>query len=171
VLETHVTVNAAYYQYYFYGGDFDTSSVDMVNDGILAPGASGARIATGAHTGHLELTICVVSDPISLPCDPDAIASACNIELSTGVAQIASWGGPVVFEYDFGTPITCGLLVEVFGRDEAFVHQYEPEKPPPEHQRITICPASFPQGRWRSAKIDMTGSQSATYTAHVDPGL
>ncbi len=126
-VETDVTVHAAYYQYYFYGGDFDTSSVDMVNDGILAPGASGARIATGAHTEDVELTVRVVDHPIPLPSDLEAIAAACNIELTAGVAQITHWGGSVVFEHDFGRPIICGLLVQVFGRDEAFARQYKPE--------------------------------------------
>jgi hypothetical protein len=169
-LETRVPVHAAYYQYYFYGGDFDTSTVDMLNDGILAPGARGARIATGAHSGQVELTIGVVEHPIPLPSDPEAIAAACNVELAAGVAQITDWGGPVVFEHDFGRPISCGLLVQVFGRDEAFARQYKPETPPArERHRITISSAAFPQGRWRSVKIDSTGSRSATYTAHVAP--
>ena len=60
-LDTDVTVHAAYYQYYFYGGDCDTSSVDRVDDGILAPGASRVRIATGAHTEDVELTLRVES--------------------------------------------------------------------------------------------------------------
>ena len=85
---------------------------------------------------------------IPLPSDPEAIAAACNIELTAGVAQITQWGGSVVVEHAFGRPIICGLLVEVFGRDEAFARQYKPETPRArERHRVTISSAAFPKGR------------------------
>ena len=85
---------------------------------------------------------------IPLPSDPEAIAAACNIELIAGVAQITQWGGSVVVEHAFGRPIICGLLVEVFGRDEAFARQYKPETPRArERHLVTISSAAFPQGR------------------------
>lgn len=48
-----VAVHVDFYQYYIRGvdGDFDESSVDMANDGILAAGRTGARINTEPMAG------------------------------------------------------------------------------------------------------------------------
>lgn len=170
--ETEVLVRAAYYQYYFYadGGDFDTSSVDYENDGILAPADTGARICSGAHSGKVRLTVRIIDTEIELPLgNKDIVASACNLVLPTGGFSIADWGGPAVFRHDFGRPLTCGLFIEVRDRDAAHDHRYQPD-PPVEHHLITISSVALPGGRWRSSRIDEPGRRLQQYTDHVDDG-
>jgi hypothetical protein len=173
LFETRTTVSVDYYQYYAYGvgGDFNESSVDMVHDGILAPGGTGVRIATGAHMGRAELTVLVGDSPIELPIgDHEVIASACNLDLPRGKIIINSFAGPTVFDHDFGRPLTCGLLVEVRDRDAAYDHRYSPGPAPVEHHIITISPFRLPGGRWRSARIDKIGQSLAHSTEHVESG-
>jgi hypothetical protein len=129
MLEQRVAVRVDFFQYYAYaaGGDFDESSVDMVNDGILAPGQRGVRIGTGAQAGTVDLTVRILDGPLSLPTgDIGAIASACNLDLPQGALSIRDWGGPAVFEHEFGRPLTCAFLIEVDGRDEAHDHRLRP---------------------------------------------
>jgi hypothetical protein len=171
--EHQMIVHVDYYQYYAYGlgGDFEESSVDMVNDGILAPGATGVRISTGAHNGQAALTVRVVDTAIPLPpAGNEVVASACNLDLPTGKVIINSFDGPTVFEHDFGRPLTCGFLVEVHGRDTAASHNYQPGPAPVEHHTITISALPFPGGRWRSARIDDVGKALQTFTEHVRTG-
>lgn len=168
--ETHTIVNVDFYQYYVYGvgGDFDESSVDMANDGILAPGASGIRVCSGAHMGQAELTVRVTDTSISLPSeDTEAVASACNLDLPSGTLVINSFGGPIVFEHVFGRPLTCGFLVEVHDRDLAHAHRYQPDPAPLERHLVTISSHSFPDGRWGSTRLDNVGKSLETFTDHV----
>jgi hypothetical protein len=173
ITEIQTRVRVDYYQYYAYGvgGDFDESSVDLANDGILAPGATGVRISTGAHYGEADLTIRVVDKAIALPVgDSDLIASACNMDLPEGVIMICHWGGLDVYQYDFGRPLTCGFFVEVHGRDDAHDHRYEPDPLPIERHVITISPIRFSPDRWRSKRIDRAGAPFVVYADHVDNG-
>lgn len=171
VQETHTTVNADYFQYYVYGerAEFDPSRVDTVHDGILAPARDGARIATGAHYGPVDLTVRVVEEHIPLPLAERVAAAACNVDLPTGVLLIVDWGdgGRPAFRHDFGRPLVCGVLVEVVGRDEANAHCYQPGPRPREQHRFTISPSPFHNGRWRSGHIDRVGLEFESFTDHV----
>jgi len=166
-----LTVDVDFYQYYIYGAtDFDSASVDALNDGILAPRGCGTRVNSGAHLGKVDVAIRVFDEPIALPTRPDAVASACNLEVPSGVVIVDHWGGPAAFQHDFGRPLTCGLLVEVYGRDEANAHNYQPEPGPREHHDITISSVPFVFDRWRSTAIDQVGTSLASYFDHIDRG-
>ena len=164
-----LTVDVDFYQYYIYGGaDFDSASVDALNDGILAPRGCGTRVNSGAHLGKVDVAIRVVDEPIALPTRLDAVASACNLEVPSGTVIVDHWGGPAAFRHDFGRPLICGLLVEVYGRDEANAHNYQPERGPRERHDITISTVPFVFDRWRSRAIDQVGTSLASYFEHID---
>jgi hypothetical protein len=173
MIEQHAVVHVDQYYAYALDGDFDESSVDMAHDGVLAPGTHGVRIGTGAHLGLVDLTVRVLDGALSLPADDGAIASACNLELPRGALSINHWGGPAVFEHDFGRPLTCALLVEVDGRDVAHDHRYDGVESPPERHLVTIAPVPLPGGRWRTARMDRAGAdmqQSTDHVAAASPG-
>jgi hypothetical protein len=171
--EVRTTVDADYFQYYLEGAgsDFDASSVDMVNDGIVAPARGGARIATGVYLGPVEIVLDVIEADITVPSDPAIVAAAINIDLPTGVVQVHGWGGRCVFRHDFGTPLTCSALIEVHGRDEARERASRDAPEVREHHRITFSPTPLPGGRWRSDRIDDVGRHGETFTDHagIDP--
>ncbi|SOD95118.1 hypothetical protein [Blastococcus haudaquaticus] len=170
MIERHTMVRADYYQYYALaaGGDFDTSSVDMANDGILAPAEQGVRISTGVQLGDVDLTVRVLDGPLSLPAEnPGVIASACTVHLPHGRLAITDWGGPTVFEHEFGRPLVCALLVQVEGRDEALDHRYDQVQVPPERHLLTLSPVPLSGGRWRTARMDRAGAALETFTDHV----
>ena len=96
-----------------------------------------------------------------------AVASACNLDLPSGAFAIHDWGGPPAFRHDFGRPLTCAILVEVDGRDEAHDHRYDGVATPPERHLVTISPVPLAGGRWRSARMDRAGADLQMFTDHV----
>ena len=162
-------VRTDFYQYYAYGvgGDFDESSVDSAQDGVLAPGLTGVRVSTGAHRGEVDVSATLADGLIAYPSDPGSVASACNLHLPEGIFTINHFAGRPAYTWGFGRPLTCALLVEVVGRDEANDHNYQPPPAPRERHFVTISATPFAAGRWRSKAIDRVGESLQVATAHV----
>jgi hypothetical protein len=164
--ESQFLVHASFLQYYLEtSGEYDPSQGDFSNDGIIAPiDDSGVRVSCGTQVGDVRITFRVVASPDDWQ-RGSGVAAECDLVLPDGKFYITSITTDDGYEYDFGRPLRCRILVQVSGRDEA---QYDDGDNMLEHHIITIAPVLDEQPRWRSAAIDDVGRGFEEVAAHVE---
>jgi len=166
VIESRFVVRVDYAQYYCYGStDFVESSVDDAMDGVVGPGDGGVRIHTGVRYGEVSVTVRVIDGPIALPDGGSVVVSAFNLDVPGGVFAVCDWAGPAVDRHDFGRPLRCGVLVEVYDRDEARERQIHRQEAGP----VMPCPfASVTSSRFRRWPLSTTAGVARQWTAPAE---